>query len=254
MNFTLDDTDNSLLTTGVAGLDVQLGGGIPAGTTLLVLAESGTGAEIFTKQFLYGGLENGEDGYYFSSDHSIPEIREDMKQFGWDVEKYEHTGKANFIDAYNSRFFNVLPSELRNKISAKDFLKQGMDPFNQLKSSLIQNHGTKYRMVIDSISYFLRAYDMNSVIEVIELMSSIGKLSGGLHLILAVKGLHDDLTINTMKHMADGVIELYVKDRASQIERGLVVRKMRGLIVPNRSISFDITPKGIELETTTRVL
>jgi flagellar protein FlaH len=254
MDFSLDENENSLLTTGVAGLDVQLGGGIPPGTTLLVLAESGAGAEIFTKQFLYGGLENGEDGYYFSSDHSIPEIREDMKQFGWDIEKYEQTGKAHFIDAYNSRFFNVLPSELRNKISAKDFLKQGTDPFNQLKSSVIQNHGTRYRMVIDSISYFLRAYDMNSVIEVIELMSSIGKLSGGLHLILVVDGLHDDITINTMKHLADGVIELYVKDRSSQIERGIVIRKMRGLIVPNKSISFDVTLKGIELETTTRVL
>jgi len=66
--------------------------------------------------------------------------------------------------------------------------------------------------------------------------------------------LHEEITINTMKHLADGVIELYVKDRASQIERGLLIRKMRGLIVPNKSISFDITHKGIELETTTRVL
>lgn len=254
MDFSFEKRDNPLLSTGVAGLDVQLGGGIPPGTTLLILAESGAGAEIFTKQFFYGGLENGEDACYFSSDHSITEIKEDMKQFGWDIEKYEHMGKAEFIDAYNSRFFNVLPPELRNKISAKDFLKQGTDPFNQLKGIVIQNHGNKYRMVIDSISYFLRAYDMNSVIEVIELMSSIGKLSGGIHLILIVNGLHDEITINTMKHLADGVIELYVKERASQIERILVIRKMRGLIVPNKSISFDITPKGIELETTTRVL
>ena len=71
---------------------------------------------------------------------------------------------------------------------------------------------------------------------------------------LVGEGLHDDITINTLKYMADGVIEFYVKERGSQIERGLVIRKMRGLIVPNRSISFEITSKGLELETTTRVL
>lgn len=254
MELNLDKSDSPLKSTGIIGLDVQLGGGVPPGTTLLILAESGTGAEVFTKQFLFGGLLNGENAYYFSSDHSISEIKKDMRQFGWDIEKFENEGKATFIDAYNSRFFNVLPPELRNRVSAKDFLKKGTDPFNQLKATIVQNHGNKYRMVIDSISYFLRAYDMNSVIEVIELMSSIGKLSGGIHLVLVVSGLHDEITVNTMKHLADGVIELAIKERASQIERVLVIRKMRGLIVPNKTISFDITTKGIELETTTRVL
>jgi KaiC/GvpD/RAD55 family RecA-like ATPase len=254
MEFSFDSSDNPLVTTGIMGLDMQLGGGIPPGTTLLLIAESGAGAEVFTKQFLYGGLESGESAFYFSSDRSIVEVKADMKQFGWDIGKYEETQKVEFIDAYTPRFVNILPPELRNKITAKEFLKAGFDPFNQLKTTVSQNHESKYRGVIDSISYFLRAYDLNSVIEAIELMSSIGKLTGGIHLIVIGAGLHDDITLNTVKYLTDGIIEFYVKERGSQIERGLVVRKMRGLIVPNKSISFDITHRGIELETTTRVL
>ncbi|NOR59214.1 MAG: signal transduction protein, partial [Methanosarcinales archaeon] len=49
MDFSFDPSDNQLVTTGILGLDVQLGGGIPPGTTLLLIAESGAGAEIFTK-------------------------------------------------------------------------------------------------------------------------------------------------------------------------------------------------------------
>jgi KaiC/GvpD/RAD55 family RecA-like ATPase len=177
-----------------------------------------------------------------------------MKQFSWNIEKYEKSGNAEFIDAYTPRFLNILPAELQRKMSPKEFLKQSIDPISQLKNTITQNHGPKYRGVLDSISYFLRTYDINSVIEVIELMSSIGKLTGGIHLVLVGAGLHDDITINTLKYMSDGVIEFYVKERGSQIERGLVIRKMRGLIVPNRSISFEITSKGLELETTTRVL
>ncbi|MDF1556960.1 MAG: RAD55 family ATPase [ANME-2 cluster archaeon] len=242
------------MTTGVLGLDVQMGGGIPLGTTLLLIAESGAGAEIFTKQFMYGGLLKGEKAFYFSSDHSISEIRSDMNHFGWNIEKYEQSGNAEFIDSYTPRFVNILPMELQSKMSPKEFLKHNTDPLSQLKNTITQNHGPKYRGVLDSISYFLRTYDMNSVIEVIELISSIGKITGGIHLVLVGAGLHDDITVNTMKYLADGVIEFYVKERGSQIEHGLVIRKMRGLLVPNRSISFEITAKGLELETTTRVL
>jgi len=254
MDFAFESPEKTLMTTGVLGLDLQMGGGIPPGTTLLLIAESGAGAEIFTKQFMYGGLLKDENAFYFASDHSISEIRGDMKQFSWNIEKYEKSGNAEFIDAYTPRFLNILPAELQRKMSPKEFLKQSIDPISQLKNTIIQNHGPKYRGVLDSISYFLRTYDINSVIEVIELMSSIGKLTGGIHLVLVGAGLHDDITINTLKYMADGVIEFYVKERGSQIERGLVIRKMRGLIVPNRSISFEITSKGLELETTTRVL
>jgi flagellar protein FlaH len=162
--------------------------------------------------------------------------------------------KVEFIDAYTPRFINILPQELRSKMSAKEFLKAGFDPLNQLKTTVSQNHETKYRGIIDSISYFLRAYDLNSVIEVIELMSTIAKLTGGIHLIMIGAGLHDDITLNTVKYLTDGMIEFYVKERGSQIERGIVIRKMRGMIVPNKSISFDITSKGIQLETTTGVL
>jgi KaiC/GvpD/RAD55 family RecA-like ATPase len=254
MDFSFDSLDNQLVTTGITGLDVQLGGGIPVGTTLLLIAESGAGAEIFTKQFLYGGLNSGESAFYFSSDRSIAEVKADMSHFGWDVSKYEETNKIEFIDAYTPRFVNILPPELRSKMSAKEFLKAGFDPFNQLKTTVSQNRESRYRGVIDSISYFLRAYDLNSVIEVIELMSSIGKLTGGIHLIVIGAGLHDDITLNTVKYLTDGMIEFYVKEKGSQIERGLLIRKMRGMIVPNKSISFDITRNGIELETTTRVL
>lgn len=254
MDFIFDSSNNQPVTTGIAGLDMQLGGGIPPGTTLLLIAESGAGAEIFTKQFMYGGLNSGESAFYFSSDRSIAEVRADMDHFKWDVSKYEKMNKVEFVDAYTPRFINILPPELRSKMSAKEFLKAGFDPFNQLKTTISQNHESKYRGIIDSISYFLRAYDLNSVIEVIELMSTIGKLTGGIHLIVIGAGLHDDITLNTVKYLTDGMIEFYVKERGSQIERGLIIRKMRGMIVPNKSIIFDITNKGIELETTTRVL
>ncbi len=254
MDYSFDGTGGYRIPTGIAGLDVQLGGGVPPGATILILAEPGANSDIFAQQFVYGGLLNNEDVFYFTSEHPAQEIVDEMEEMKWDVEKYVEGGSLKFIDAYVPRFYNVLPKEFTNNISAKDFLKKGIDSMGLLKATVTQKRENKYRGVVDSISYFLRAYNLNSVVDVIEMVSSIGKATGAIHLILMTSGMHDSITENTLRHICDGVIEFRIKERGSEIERNIMIRKMRGMIVPNRTISYMVTQKGIELETTTRVL
>jgi KaiC/GvpD/RAD55 family RecA-like ATPase len=254
MDFSFEGTGSCRVATGIGGLDIQLGGGVPAGTTILVLAEPGANGDLFARQFVQGGLSNNEDVYYFSSEHPVQEIISDMQDMKLDVRKYIDSGSLEFIDAYSPRFYNVLPKEFTSTISAKDFLKKGTDSMNMLKGTVVQKRVNKYRGVIDSISYFLRSYPLNNVVEAIEIMSSVGKATGAIQMILMTSGMHDPITENNLKHICDGVIELRLKEHGSEIERTIMIRKMRGMLVPNRTIPFSVTSKGIELETTTRVL
>ncbi|KGK98946.1 RecA-superfamily ATPase possibly involved in signal transduction [Methanococcoides methylutens] len=254
MDYSFDGRGGYRVPTGLLGLDVQLGGGVPPGTTILILAEPGASSELFAQQFVYGGLTNNEEVYYFSAEHPVQEIIEDMRTFGWDVEQYVEDGKMDFVDAYNLRFCNILPKSITCNLSAKDFLKQNTDTMNQLKSATSKERQGQYRGVIDSISYFLRSYDMKSVTEAIEFISSIGKLTNAVQLILMTGGTHDPQVENGLKSICDGVIEFRMKERGSEIERTILIRKMRGMIPPDKTISYNITQKGIELETTTRVL
>ena len=253
MDYSFDGTGGYQVPTGISGLDVQLGGGVPPGTTILLLAEPGAGSEIFAQQFAYGGLINNDEVFYLSSEHPVQEIASEMEDFGWGT-KDELMDNINFIDAYAPRFYNVLPKDLMSNVSAKEFLKQGTDPLNLLKSTVTKKHDGKYRGVIDSISFFLRSYELDDVVEAIEIMSSVGKLSGAVHLILMTSGMHDPVVENTLKHVCDGVIEFRMKERGSEIEYTILIRKMRGMITPKRTISYSLTAKGVELETTTRVL
>jgi len=247
-------TKEKLVTTGIKGLDAQLGGGILPGTTLLLLGDPGIGSEVFAHQFVSGGLESGECAFYFSTDHPINELRDNMHRLGIEVDKYEKKEKLLFIDAYTPRFISILPPELRNEVSDKEILQKGVDSLNQLKMAIEADYGKKYRGVIDSLSFFLGNYDVKDVSDAIETMSSIGKMAGGSHLLLMTRGMHDAATENTMKHLADGVIELFFKERGNELERMLVVRKMRGMLTPNKMMPFTIGPKGIDLEVMTRVL
>ena len=251
MDYSFDGTGGHQVPTGISGLDVQLGGGVPPGVTILLLAESGAGAEIFAQQFAYGGLINDEEVFYLTSDRSIPEIANEMEYFGWTT-KENLMEKIDFVDVYATRFHNVDPKD--TKTSAKNFLKKGLDPLNLLKRTVSKEHDGRYRGVIDSISYFLHSHEFNDVTETIESMLTIGKQSDAVQLVLMTSGIHDPVVENTLKHMCDGVIEFRMKERGSEIESTILIRKMRGMITPKKTISYSITKKGIELETTTRVL
>jgi KaiC/GvpD/RAD55 family RecA-like ATPase len=254
MDFSFEGNGGYRVPTGIGGLDIQLGGGVPTGTTILVLAEPGANADLFARQFVQGGLFNNEDVYYFSSEHPVQEIISDMQEMKLDVRKYIDNGSLELIDAYGPRFYNVLPKEFTSTISAKDFLKKGTDSMNMLKGTVVQKRANKYRGVIDSISYFLRSYPLNNVVEAIEVMSSVGKATGAIQMILMTSGMHDPITENNLRHICDGVIELRLREHGSEIERTIMIRKMRGMLVPNRTIPYVVTVRGIELETTTRVL
>jgi KaiC/GvpD/RAD55 family RecA-like ATPase len=254
MDCSFKDMEGGRTPTGILGLDVQLGGGVPPGTTILIFAQPGSSAELFAQQFVYGGLLEGEEVYYFSTEHPIDEVIRDMKNFNWDVEEDLKKGRLEFIDAYSLRFYNILPRHLATDISAKEFLKKNIDAMNLLKSIVSEPRIKTYRGVIDSISFFLRSYLLNDVIETIQIVSSIGKTTNAVQLVMMTAGVHDPIVENSMRDICDGVIEFRMKEKGSEVERSILIRKMRGMIPPNRTISYTITHKGIELETTTRVL
>ena len=71
----------SIATTGISGLDAQLGGGIPRGTTLLLVGEPGNAIPLFSEQFAGGGLDAGEDIHFFEFDRPLLGLRERIQAF-----------------------------------------------------------------------------------------------------------------------------------------------------------------------------
>lgn len=58
----MDRPLSNRLSTGVEGLDELLGGGIPAGYSVLVAGPSGSGKTVLSNQFIIEGAERGENG------------------------------------------------------------------------------------------------------------------------------------------------------------------------------------------------
>jgi circadian clock protein KaiC len=86
--------------TGMAGFDIIAKGGLPRNRTTLVSGTAGSGKTVFAMQFLAAGIrDHGETGVFITFEETAPDIRKNMRSFGWDLEQWEREGKLAFVDA-----------------------------------------------------------------------------------------------------------------------------------------------------------
>jgi KaiC domain protein len=126
-----------LLSTGVAGMDELLNGGIPENHTVVVLGGMGTGKSTFALQFIMNGLKSGEKAVYISLEEREDEVVETARSFGWDLEQYRQK------DHELLRLTRLDPNDV----------KVTLNRFKNELPTTIKSFGAK-RLVIDSITLF----------------------------------------------------------------------------------------------------
>ena len=75
-----------VVSTGVAGLDYILAGGLPANHLYLVEGDPGTGKTTFALQFLLEGQRQGEKGLYVTLSETKAELHTVAASHGWSLE------------------------------------------------------------------------------------------------------------------------------------------------------------------------
>ncbi len=128
---------------GIMGLDKMLSGGLIQGSISVLIGTYGTGKTTFALQFLWQGLQSGENVIYISLEEREERIYLYMKQKGWDVEKYRN--KALTVLRLDPSDFNISISSIKNELPLLT---------RQLKAT---------RVVIDPISLFEDLFDSDAV-------------------------------------------------------------------------------------------
>lgn len=78
----------------------RLGGGIPAGTIMLIEGDRGTGKSIISQRLLYGFLMNGYTASYVSSQYTTVEYVKQMVSIGYDIIPFLIRKKLVFVSLY----------------------------------------------------------------------------------------------------------------------------------------------------------
>ncbi|MCI4320919.1 MAG: AAA family ATPase [Thermoplasmata archaeon] len=129
----MSESETARVTTGIAGLDEMLGGGLPAGHVVLVTGLPGTGKTCFGLQFLFAGAARGEKGIYLSLEEDEPALLASAREFGWPADAAIHAGTVKVM-------------RLDPKQTHQNLLRIQSDLGKELKQM-----GAK-RIVVDSVS------------------------------------------------------------------------------------------------------
>lgn len=214
------------LSTGISGLDEATQGGLAKGSTVLLSGRPGTGKTILGLQFLMEGVENGEKCMYISLEEIEEDLKEQAKQFGWDLEKAEEEGKLEIQ--------SIKPRDFKDRFSRRRFEDKGIE-----------------RMVVDSITPLteLRIDSKTSSRSFLHKTLSGVKKAGITTIFVSEIGENGGLSRDGVsEYVCDGVIKLDSKSIGSGVERTLAVVKMRSTEIDGGIKSLEFTENGIQVE------
>jgi len=209
---------------GVPGLDEMLGGGLPAGYSLLVVGPSGSGKTILATEFLAEGVRRGEPGVIAAFEKSPSQLLNN---------KLQELIKAGQVGVIDTRSLDLSIDETLHDLIAM---------INRMQAK---------RVVIDSLSGFELALapefseDFRG-----SLYRMIAELTGMGVTILMTSELEDrytDLRFSPFgsAFLADAIIVQRYVEIMGQFKRVFSVVKIRGSEHSKDIRLFDITDKGI---------
>lgn len=221
--------DSERVKTGIPGLDVLLDGGLIKNSTNLITGTSGTCKTIFCCQFLWNGLNLGENGVYITLEENSADILKNMQKFGW--------GFGNFIKSKKFSIVDIAPSAVYELTTAI---------VSQIKTMKPQ------RLVLDSLTIAGMGWKESPAeffkfrIKVFDLLKTLKQLGVTSLLISEIPQGSDEISrFGFEEFLTDGIIHLYNMGRENSRFRGLEILKHRGSKHSNRIVPISIKTNGI---------
>jgi len=214
---TIEQRSAERVSTGVAGLDAILRGGLTPSRMYLLEGAPGTGKTTFGLKFLMAGVAGGESGLYVTLSETAAELRAVVDSHGWSLQGIEVQELGNVAGLMVETDQSILhPSEIElgETISALTETVERLDP---------------KRVVFDSLSEMrLLAQDpLRYRRQILELKQFF---SGRRCTVVLLDDKTSEPTDLQLHSVAHGVISLEQKARDFGAERrALRVAKMRGL-------------------------
>jgi circadian clock protein KaiC len=225
-----DEETTERASTGIAGLDELLGGGLPRLGTTLVQGGTGTGKTLLGLRFLLDGASRGERGILFTLEETPGQLRSIARSFGWDLAALEKKDLLTIrysspVEMSTDRYLY----EARNEIEALGARRAVFDGLTTMSLGVPSER--RFKEMVYAISKHLRALAVTSI-----MTAETPQLLGTAQ-----------LTGDGVSFIADNVIQLRYVEIAGKLERAISVLKARGIKHDSELRSMVIEPTGVEV-------
>jgi circadian clock protein KaiC len=218
------------VSTGIGGLDVLLGGGLPRASATVVQGGTGTGKTLLGLQFLLDGARHGEAGIHFTLEETADQLRGMAQGFGWDFPALEQRGllTLSYISPVELSTDTFL-DRARQQVEQRRARRAVLDSLTSLALGVPSDR--RFKELVYSLTKHFRArgVTLNMNMETPELLGT-AQLSG-----------------YGISFAADNVIQLKYVEVEGRLDRGISVLKARGVrhATDVRRLSF--SPTGLEV-------
>jgi KaiC/GvpD/RAD55 family RecA-like ATPase len=224
---------------GIPALDEHLGGGIQKGSTVLVIGTPGSGTEFFAKQFASAGQEAVT---YFTSTERDEDVLGVMREYGWRTDlkivnvgtRYYEKVLAKKLDISRFRQEGVTLGDIR-KFKDEDTMKE--ENFLTFLAYEISKLDPPFRVVINSIDFFLENYESSEVLMAMRTIKAHTQHSESVTLMTMLKGVHESRIQSSVEDLADVILELEREKVGHEFKKFIMVDKVR-----NRPAMVGIIP------------
>jgi circadian clock protein KaiC len=210
---------------GIPGLDDMLGGGLPAGYSLLVVGPSGSGKTLLTTEFLAEGARKGETGVIAAFEKSPSQLLGNTKLYA-----LVEAGQVGVIDTRSL------------DLSIDQTLRELIDMIRRLKAK---------RVVIDSLSGFELAlapeFSEDFRGSLYRMIAELTAMGVTIVMTSELEDRYTDLRFSPFgsAFLADAIVVQRYIEIAGQFKRVISVVKVRGSDHSKDIRLFDITDEGI---------
>jgi KaiC/GvpD/RAD55 family RecA-like ATPase len=215
------------VSSGVAGLDPLIGGGLPSGRLYVLSGPPGSGKTTISTQFLVDGARQGENCLFVSMHESRADIVEDMSGYEFGFDRAIETDRLTFVDVFSSegkRLFRP-PGKHRDASSLVNRL-----------TGFIDSNGID-RVVVDS-TMLLDHFLSDAESDIIQFLTSLKRTDAT---VVLISEMTDPTAYADEHYLAHGVVFLHNFLEEGGMRRGIQVLKMRGTAIDTdiHDLSFD---------------
>ena len=224
--------------THIPKLDEFLGGGIPAGSSILFCAVPGVECEAFGYQILNGVIEDGYNGFIFTNVTEPHNIIYEFNRYGWDLNKYLKEGKAFFVDG-SSNFIGIPPMG-----------KYSIDELSQIGEVVLKaiDDVSDGVGVINNISTLIDYLEDDKIIEIINKWNECARVNNTILVYIFTKWDYKPELVDAVKSTVDSVVSLTSIEERVIIGQGFMVTSASWLHPKNSMVLyFVLQPGGVKI-------
>jgi len=221
--------------TYIPMLDELLGGGMPAGTSILFTAMPGVTSEVFGYQIIAERMRNETDVCFIYTNTRTPvEIEHVFQRYGWDLRSFLDSGQAFFIDSISP----MMGMPAIGKYSIDDFRESEKTITNAISDIA---GGVA---VIEDISTLLDSIGVDPTFDLIERLNKEARSNDVNMIYMFTRWNYEKVMLDRLSDIVDCEIKLFSVEEKVIYRQVFAITKSNWIKTSGAKIFFEVLEPG----------